>query len=346
MANQTRQLKTLLESEGAVIELVQVNAPYRPAWVGRLPMVRAAVRLLGYLPHLWQAAGRTDVFHVMANSGWSWHLFATPAVWIARMRGTATVVNYRGGEAEAFFLRSIHWVRPTMRQAHVIVPSGFLRDVFARFGMEAHVVPNVVDLARFSPSWQPGRPLHILVARNLEPLYDIPSALAAFRRVRETEPNARMTIAGSGPQRAELEKLAHKLGVAEATVFAGRVDNAAMGALYAAATVTLNPSIADNTPNSVLESLACGVPVVSTNVGGVPYLVQHGVTALLVPPRDSEAMAEAILGLHRNAERAASLSAAGLRHVQQFAWAKVRPQLESTYRQALHARARRAASKP
>ena len=52
---------------------------------------------------LWKTAGRVDVFHIMANSGWSWHLFAMPAVWIAKARNVPAVVNYRGGEAEQFF---------------------------------------------------------------------------------------------------------------------------------------------------------------------------------------------------------------------------------------------------
>ncbi|HET9645641.1 MAG TPA: glycosyltransferase, partial [Burkholderiaceae bacterium] len=99
MANQTRQLAELLEREGASVLLVQTNAPYRPAIVGRVPVIRAAFRLLPYIASLWRAAGRSDVLHVMANSGWSWHLFAAPAIWIARLRGIPAVVNYRGGEA-------------------------------------------------------------------------------------------------------------------------------------------------------------------------------------------------------------------------------------------------------
>ena len=99
MANQTRQLGELLQRDGAKVTLLQVNAPYRPPWIGRVRGVRALFRLATYTCALWQVAGHVDVFHIMANSGWSWHLFASPAVWIARLRGIPTVVNYRGGEA-------------------------------------------------------------------------------------------------------------------------------------------------------------------------------------------------------------------------------------------------------
>mgnify|MGYP001127173653 CR=1 FL=1 len=92
-------LRQLLTAEGLSVSLVQTNAPYRPAWTGRIPMLRALFRLAPYLVRLWRATAEVDVVHVMANSGWSWHLFAAPAVRLASWRGTPVVVNYRGGEA-------------------------------------------------------------------------------------------------------------------------------------------------------------------------------------------------------------------------------------------------------
>ena len=113
--------------------------------------------------------------------------------------------------------------------------------------------------------------------------------------MRKAFPDARLTIAGSGPERAKLEAMAKELGVADAVVFAGQIDNEHMPILYREADIALNPSLADNMPISILEALASGVPVVSTNVGGVPFLVEDGKTALLIPPGDPERMAEAML---------------------------------------------------
>ena len=67
MANQCEQMFRLLRNEGVDVELVCTNSPYRPAWLGRLPVVRAAVRLLPYLLNLWRASGRAQVIHVLAN---------------------------------------------------------------------------------------------------------------------------------------------------------------------------------------------------------------------------------------------------------------------------------------
>lgn len=337
MANQTRQLAELLSAAQASVSIVQTNAPYRPRWVGQVPGLRAFFRLGPYLLDLWRTAGRSDVVHLMANSGWSWHLFAAPAIWVAWLRRVPVVVNYRGGEAGTFLAGSARTVRWSMaRAAQLVVPSGFLREIFERHGMTASVLPNVVDLQRFHPGsgTVPEAP-HLMVARNLEPLYDNATALRAFALVRSEFPRARLTVAGSGPEAANLQALAHELGVAEAVTFAGRLDREAMAALYRDCTLSINPSLADNMPNSVLESLASGVPVVSTDVGGVPFLVQDGVTALLVPAGNARAMADAVLRLLRDAALARRLAGTGMQEVQRYTWERVAPVLSAVYRAAV-----------
>jgi glycosyltransferase involved in cell wall biosynthesis len=338
MANQTRQLAELLRAAGAQVDLVQTNAPYRPAWAGRVPVLRAAFRLLPYAAGLWRAAGRADVCHVMANSGWSWHLFAAPAIWIARSRGVPVVVNYRGGEASGFLERSQALVKWSMKRcAALAVPSGFLAEVFQRFGMPSQVVPNIVDLQRFRPRAESAARAgaRLLVARNLEPIYDNATALRAFALLRRQRPDATLTVAGSGPQLAELQALAGELGVQDGVTFTGRLDRDAMALAYREADVVLNPSLVDNMPNSLLEAMASGVPVVSTDVGGVPFIVAHERTALLVPPGSAEAMASAAGRVLDEPGLATALRAAGLAEVQRYTWPQVAPRLAAVYRNAV-----------
>lgn len=326
MANQTRQLKGLLEREGLAVEMVPVNPPYPAAWIARMKGVRAVVRLARYLPRLWRAAGRSDLFHVMANSGWSWHLFAAPAVWIARLRGVPVVVNYRGGEAEAFMERSARRVLPTLRRASALaVPSGFLEAVFSRWNVASRVIPNIIDTHRFRPAEHAPTGPHIVITRNLEPIYAIDVALRAFARVLAAAPGARLSVAGSGPQGAALQALAAELGIADRVSFLGRLAPEDTAALYREATLFLNPSSVDNMPNSVLEAWASGVPVVSTRVGGVPYIVEEGATGLLVPAGDEAAMADALLRVMRDAALAARLRRQGLAAAERYTWARVRP---------------------
>ncbi len=337
MANQCEQLQRLLRAEGAQVSFVRTNAPYWPAWVGGVPVLRAGVRLLAYLPALWGGIGRAQVVHLFANSGWAWHVLAAPALFMARWRGVPAIVNYRGGQADEFFARAPrHVLRALARAALRITPSTFLQRVFASHGLAAEVIPNIIDLSRFTP-----RPLraaldgpHLIVTRNLEALYDIPTALGAFVQVRARHPGARLTVAGTGPERAALQQLAAELGVAAAVRFAGRIDNADIAALYASADLMLNPSKADNMPISILEALASGVPVVSTRAGGIPDMVKHESTALLVPVGDAGAMAAAALRLLNDPALTQRLREAGIAQAARYAWPRVRGQWQAAYWQA------------
>ena len=338
MANQTRMLAELLSREGVHVELVQTNVPYWPRWVHRLRGVRALLRLLPYIICLWRCAGRVDVFHVMANSGWSWHLFVAPAIWTARLRGVPVVINYRGGEARAFLTRQISWVRPSLRAARILaVPSGFLCDVFGFFGVRAEILPNIVDLQRFR-----FRPVslmaladpHVVVARNLEVIYDISTALQAFALLLRNVPGARLTVAGDGPELDSLRGQARCLGIDGAVSFCGRIDRDGMADLMRTADIALNPSRVDNMPNAILEALASGVPIVSTRAGGVPYMVEHEVTAVLVDVGDVSGMAAALLRIVNDRALAARLVTSGKAKVEQHTWNVVRDRLGSLYRRA------------
>jgi glycosyltransferase involved in cell wall biosynthesis len=335
MANQCEQLQRLLRAEGAQVSLVRTNAPYRPAWIGQVPMLRAVFRLLPYLVMLWRGIGTAQVVHVFANSGWAWHLFAAPALVVARLRGVPAIVNYRGGQAGEFFASaSRHVLRALGAAAQRVTPSPFLVRVFAEQGLTAEVIPNIIDLSRFKPRTLGdfGDAPYLVVARNLEPIYDIPTALRAFAIVREHYPRARLTVAGSGPERERLQALALHLCLGDAVHFTGRVEHADMPALYADADCALNPSTVDNMPNSVLEAFASGVPVVSTDVGGVPDIVAHGVSGLLVPAGDAPGMAREVLQVLGDRALAQRLVGGGLAQVQGYAWPQVRQQWLAAYR--------------
>jgi glycosyltransferase involved in cell wall biosynthesis len=336
MANQTKQLQRLLSEEGAEVEVIQTNAPYRPAFVGKVPGVRAFVRLVPYLARLRSAARGVNLFHIMANSGWSWHFFAAPALRAAHRAGVPAVLNYRGGDAERFFARSFPAVERTLRTAaSVVVPSEFLKDVFARHGVAADVVPNVIDLDRFRPGTVTnGRGPHVLVARHLEPIYDVETGLRAFHILRQRYPAAVLDVAGSGPERERLERLSRELGIESSVRFLGQVENERMPDLYQSAHVALNPSLVDNMPISILEALASGVPVVSTSSGGIPAMVKAGEEAVLVSPRDPQAMANAVVALWEEPERMAALREAGLRRASFFGWSSVREEWRRVYERA------------
>ena len=339
MANQTLQLAKLLRKENLQVDIVQTNAAYKPAWIGKIVMVRALFRLFFYIINLWQVAGRVDVFHIMANSGWSWHLFTMPAVWIAKIRGTATIVNYRGGKAEKFFNQSYAFVKPTLNACtKIVVPSRFLQEVFAKRNLDTQIIANIIDLDRFNPEKTTinCHAPHLLVARNLEPIYNNAMAIHVLDEIKKTHSQARLTIAGSGPELAKLQALVSKLGLSDSVSFTGRVDTQKMPALYQSADVMLNTSRVDNMPNSILESLASGVPVVSTDVGGIPYMVEHEMNVLLVKSEDILSMADSVRRILEDHALQEHLVSSGKTLVSKFSWHQVKSHWIKAYEEACH----------
>jgi len=337
MANQTKALVDALRDEGAKVTLIPVNRPIKPVWVNRVPILRALWRLPPYCFDLLRVVRNADLVHVLANSGLSWHLFAAPAVWIATMLKRPVIVNYRGGLADEFFRHSWRWVRPTIvKAAAVAVPSPYLQTVFRRYGVQAIEIPNIVDLNRFTTKKnQTAEGPCIIITRNLESIYGIDTALEAFSAISKALPDARLLVAGSGPDRAALEALSHDLGVAASVEFLGRLDSDNITRLYGRADLLLNPSRVDNSPNSIIEAMAARVPVVTTDAGGIPFIVEDQRHVLMVPVGDSGAMARAAVYVLQNESVALKMSSDAFELVQKYAWRNVRLCLNALYADAL-----------
>lgn len=352
MANQTRQLLELLRQDGAIVELVAVNAPYQPAFIAKVPLLRAIFRLFPYLYRLYRACGKAQVVHLMANSGWSWHLFAAPAIWIAHLRGAPIVVNYRGGHADSFFAKSWRLVNTSLRHASaILVPSVFLQQVFGRYqsgndAVPVAIVPNILDQQLFYPrpqttvaaTAQTSNAPHCIVTRNLEAIYDIATSIAAFALLHQNQPQATLTIAGSGPLLAQLQQQVQQLNLGQAVRFAGRLSSGQMAELYRSADIMLNSSLVDNSPNSIIEAMACGVPVVSSNVGGISQLVRHRVDALLCNAAEPHAMYQLASELLQNNTLRQQLIRNGLQNSQRFYWPEVKQRLAQQYQAAISSR--------
>ena len=335
MAIQTAQLARLLGDAGATVVIVRVNEPYRPLWVRKLRGVRALLRLIAYLVRLWKAIGQVDVVHLLANSGWSWHLFAAPAIWVAWLRKRPVIVNYRGGEAENFFSRSWWVVKPTLKRAsRIMVPSGFLVEVFKKRGFSASIVPNVLDLTNFPCRGATVENIsapRFIITRNLEAIYDIDTAIRAFYKIKQEIRGAQLSIAGSGPEEKILKAQVHELGLDASVQFCGRLNRQEIIGLYQNADLMLNASVEDNSPNSLIEAMACGVPVVSTSVGGIPWLIEDRVSGLLVPARQPDDMAKAAIELLRNALLRSHIIGEALNVAQRFDQKAVLVKLEVEY---------------
>lgn len=321
---QARALAERLRREGHEVRFVPIDPPFpRGArWLRRLPYARTLLNESLYLARLVDLR-RSDVVHVFSAAYWSFVLSALPAIVAARALGKPVLLNYHSGEAEDHLRRwgrCIHrWLALADR---IVVPSQYLRSVFERHGIEARVIPNVVDTARFR--FRERRPLlpRLLSTRNLEPHYRVERTLEAYALLRERHPGATLTIAGTGGEEARLRRRAALLG--GRVRFTGAVEPQRMQDLYARHHIFLNASAVDNQPLSVLEAFAAGLPVVSTVPGDLASMVRDGETGLAVPSGSPAALAGAVASLLEDPGNALRMARRARREAEQHAWGRVR----------------------
>ena len=171
----------------------------------------------------------------------------------------------------------------------------------------------------------------VICVSRLHPQKGHDDLLAAWRRVTAVHPNAHLLIVGDGERRAELAKLA--AGQAN-THFTGQRND--VPDLMALSDLLVLPSLWEGLPNVVLEAMGAGLPVVATAVGGTPELVINHETGLLVPPRDPDALAQAILTLLRDPDLARRMGQNGRRRVaEQFTIERMTEQTEALYNRLL-----------
>jgi glycogen(starch) synthase len=184
----------------------------------------------------------------------------------------------------------------------------------------------------------PFDPPRLLCLGRLLPQKGFDLALRALAVLRPRWPEARLLVAGDGPARADLEQGAAALGLRDAVEFAGWVAPHEVAALLNAAAVVLMPSRWEGLPLVALEAALMARPVVATRVGGLPEVILHGETGLLVDAEDGAALAAAIEELLANPQRATRLGeAAQVRAAEVFGWERCVDAYDALYRRLSHA---------
>ena len=294
--------------------------------------LRTLVTSLLYIATLLVRVPKFDVIHIFSASYFSFVLAPTPAILIAKLLGKKVLLNYHSGEAEDHLK---HWSSAiaTLRLADQVgVPSRYLVRVFAKFGIHARAINNLIELDEFT--FRERRPLSpvFLSNRNLERHYGVDHVLRAFALIQKQVPAAALIVAGDGSQRAALEKLANELGLCN-TSFAGRIEHDGIVEEYRQADIYLNGSEIDNQPLSILEAFACGLPVVTTDAGGIPDMVSDGETGFVVSRQDHEALANRALQLLEEPRLAASIAQKAREECRKYSWHVVRDQWINLYQE-------------
>ncbi len=328
MAIQARKLISLLEEAGFEVNGVRTNTRFPDAlkWVTRVPGLRTLVNHILFMRTLNKALKQADVVYFFSgfiNFFW-WVTY--PALVQIKLSGKPVILSARGGDARRFFNRWRKLVSPIIRRIDLITtPSGFLQKAFEDvFDIKPVIVPNIADLEQFSFRRRESLHPRLIVTRSLEEIYNVSCVIHAFARVRERYPDATLAVVGDGTQREMLENLVKEKGLQEAVTFHGRVEHAQIQSLYDENDIAVNASNVDNLPGTVLEAYACGLPIASTRAGGIPYMVENGVTGLLVDLDDDEALAARVIDLLEQPQLAQTLIANGRKEAEKYSASNVR----------------------
>jgi len=246
---------------------------------------------------------------------------------------------FRGGRAFAAADRAV----ARLADVHIAISHGLARYLAESEGFDedAFEIVHYGIVPGPPPTDPPAEPRLAIVGR-LIPIKGHDVLLAALARVREELPEATLEIAGDGPLDAELRATVARLGLTDAVSFLGRVSPAAP--VFERAAVVVVPSRGEGFGMVALEAMERGRAVVASDVGGLPEIVEDGVTGTVVSPDEPEALAAALLELLRDPARAAAMGAAGrVRALAAFSQGRCTDRIEELYRAALETGSRRRA---
>jgi L-malate glycosyltransferase len=257
-------------------------------------------------------------------------LYAEVVAGLLRLLRKPYVLTLHGGDLPTFGRRWPQRVRQLLQAATAVTtPSPYLLERLRHYRSDIRLLPNAVDVRAY-PFRVRERPQSRMVwLRAFHRIYNPDLAPAVLARVAAGFGDARLTMIGPNKGDGALEKVrraAAALQVEDRLTLPGGVAKRDVAAWLDAGDVFLNTTDVDNTPVSVIEAMAAGLCIVSTNVGGLPYLLEHEHDALLVPPRNGEAMAEAVERVLHEPGLGARLSRNARAKAEQFDWDIVLPQ--------------------
>lgn len=287
-------------------------------------ILRTLAASLKFWRLLFKHIPQTDIVHIFSSGTTSYLISTLPPLFVAKLFGKKTILNYHTGEAEEHLKNWKLTARPTMKRFDkIVVPSPFLVHIFDKFGLRAASIFNFVDTGKYVfRARDPLKPV-FLSNRNFEKHYRVADVLRAFRLIEQNFPAAKLTVAGSGSEAQSLKKLAEELDLKNIE-FIGRIEPSEMPKIYDSADIYLNSSIVDNMPLSIIEAFACGLPVVSTNAGGIPFIVTHEKTGLLVETNDYEGLAREAIRLLKDHDLARNLILEARAACTKYSWENVK----------------------
>lgn len=275
-----------------------------------------------------------DLAQIDLFSGLSF-VWAELCVFFLNLINKPMIIVLHGGNLPSFAQRFPKRVRHLLESADTLVaPSAYLQSQLAEFHEDIQVIPNAIDISAYPFRHRTNPGPNLIWVRAFHQIYNPSLAPKILYELIKACPNAHLTMIGPDKGDGSLQgmwELAVQLEVADHITITGASPHDEIPHYLIANDIFINTTTIDNTPVSVIEAMACGLPIVTTNVGGMPWLVVDGVDGLLVPPDDPVSMADAIKQILSSTDLAASLSTNGRKKAESLDWLKILPQWEAVF---------------
>ncbi len=220
-----------------------------------------------------------------------------------------------------------------------VTPSSYLKEEFEKRGYKTMLIPNNIELEKYQFKLREKIEPKLLYVRSFAKIYNTKMAIRAFEIVKKKYPNATLTMVG--PDRdgslEETKEFAKELGLEDSVTFTGGLSKEEWINLSKDFDIFINPTNFDNLPVSIVEAMALGFVIVSTNVGGLPYLIENEKDGLLVDKNDHIAMANKILRALKEPALCKKLSSNAREKAKTYAWSEVKKLWDAVITKALNA---------
>lgn len=290
------------------------------------PFQNKALRLLHMLGAVLRAK-RSDLVLIDTYSTLAFY-YAWACAKICRWRGVNYIPYLHGGNLPHRMDNNAKWLNAFFSGASdIITPSGYLKEAVERRGFSrVRFIYNFIHLQNYPFRQRNAVRPRLLWVRSLHQLYHPEMAIRVIAALRKTFKDAELCMVGPDKDGslANCKALAARLGVEDSVRFTGRLSKDKWVLLSASYDIFINTTNYDNMPVSVIEAMALGLPVVSTNVGGVPYLLNHTKDGLLIEKNDHRAMAAQIARLVEEPALARQLSVSARQKAASFDWREVK----------------------
>lgn len=206
-----------------------------------------------------------------------------------------------------------------------VSPSLFLKEAFHDAGFDKVIhIPNTIKIDNYPFKSRTFQEPKLLWVRSFSKIYNPELAVKLFSKLKAIYPNASLCMVGPDADESleSVKSLATELNLK--IKFTGKLEKKEWISLSENYNVFINTTNLDNTPLSVIEAMALGLPVVSTNVGGMPYLIEHEIDGLLVQPNHAEDMCSAVISLFNNSEKREQLIENARKKVEKFDWIEIK----------------------